>query len=219
MQDIDAAAIKTIGIPRLLLMEHAGLAIARAVQGLVPNPSASVVVCSGTGFNGGDGLAAARHLHDRGYAVQILLAGSLERLREEPATYATILRRLRLTIRECGGPAWPPAGVPDEVERVMAQCDVVVDALLGIGVRGPVREPIRSLIACMNRSAKPIVSADVPSGLDAQTGRVQGVAVNATVTVAFGLPKRGCYLEEGPSHAGSLIVDSISIPRHLLRAP
>ena len=216
MQQIDAAAIGAIGIPRLLLMEHAGLAIARAVQGLRPTPAASVVVCAGTGLNGGDGLAAARHLHERGYAVHVLLAGSVARLREEPAVYAMILQRLRVTIRECGGPEWPSISVPDEAERLMAQGDEIIDALLGIGAHGPVREPIRSLIAWMNRSTKPIVSADVPSGLDADTGQVQGLAVQAAVTVAFGLPKQGCYLAEGPSHVGSLIVDSISIPRHLL---
>lgn len=216
MQEIDAAAITTLGIPRLLLMEHAGLAIARAVQGLLPRPAASVVVCAGTGWNGGDGLAAARHLHERGYAVHVLLAGSVDRLREEPAVYARILQRLGVAIRECGDAEPPSANVPDEAERLMAQCDVIIDALLGIGAHGPVREPIRSLIAWMNRSAKPIVSADVPSGLDADTGQVQGLAVQAAVTVTFGLPKRGCYLAEGPAYAGSLIVDAISIPRHLL---
>ena len=217
MQQIDAEAIGTIGIPRLLLMEHAGVAIARAVQGLLPTSAASVVVCAGTGFNGGDGLAAARHLHEQGSAVHVLLAGSVDRLQEEPAVYAAILQRLRVAIWECGRPEWPSTGVPDAAERLMTQCDVIVDALLGIGAHGPVREPIRSLIACMNRSTKPIVSADVPSGLDADTGQVQGLAVQAAVTVTFGLPKRGCYLAEGPSHVGSLIVDSLSIPRQLLR--
>lgn len=219
MQEIDAAAITTLGIPRLLLMEHAGLAIARAVQGLLPTPAASVVVCAGTGWNGGDGLAAARQLHERGCAVHVLLAGSVDRLREEPAVYARILQRLGVAIRECGDAEPPSTNVSDEAERLLARCDVIVDALLGIGVHGPVREPIRSLIAWMNRSTKPIVSADVPSGLDADTGQVQGLAVQAAVTVTFGLPKRGCCLAEGPSHVGSLIVDSISIPRHLLSVP
>jgi NAD(P)H-hydrate epimerase len=226
MQEIDATAIQTLGIPRLLLMEHAGLAVAKAVRALCPPPhqrgwcggpreGGTVVVCCGTGYNGGDGLAAARHLHDWGYAMRILLTGSVDRLREEPAVYAAILQRLAVPIREC------PAGqgLPDDVKWIVAGADVIVDALLGIGIRGAVREPVRSLIACVNRAGRPVVSADVPSGLDADTGDIQGAAVKASVTVAFGLPKRGCYVKEGPAHAGSLIVDSISIPRHLLRIP
>jgi NAD(P)H-hydrate epimerase len=213
MQQIDAAAIEQIGIPRLLLMEHAGLAVARAAQTLVPSSSASMVVCCGMGFNGGDGLSAARHLHAWGYRLHILVAGRLDRLREEPATYATILRRLGLPLTE-----FTRADALAHVERWLAECAVIIDALLGIGTRTAVREPVASLIACLNRSGKPIVAVDIPSGLDADTGLVQGIAVKATATVTFGLPKRGCFLGEGPAHAGSMLVDPITIPRTLLEA-
>jgi NAD(P)H-hydrate epimerase len=213
MQQIDAAAIETLGIPRLLLMEHAGLAVARAVQALSTPSHQPVLVCCGTGFNGGDGFSAARHLHEWGYPLCILVAGRLERLREEPATYATILQRLRLPVME-----YASADALDQVERWLAECGLVIDALLGIGTRGAVREPVASLIASMNRSGKPIVAVDVPSGLDADTGLVQGVAVKATVTVTFGLPKHGCFTHEGPTHVGAMTVDPITIPRALLEA-
>ena len=213
MQQIDAAAIETLGIPRLLLMEHAGLAVARAVRTIVHEPTAALVVCCGTGFNGGDGLAAARHLHEWGYALRILVAGRLDRLREEPAIYAAILSKLGLSLTECAS-----ADALSRVERWWAECSLIIDALLGIGARGPVREPTASLIVRMNRSGKPIVAADLPSGLDADTGLAQGIAVKATTTVAFGLPKQGCLLRDGPAHAGSLVVDPITIPRVLLAA-
>ena len=211
MQQIDAAAIETVGIPRLLLMEHAGLAVARAAQQVCPDVSSPVVVCCGTGWNGGDGLAAARHLHAWGYPLRLLVIGRVDRLREEPATYAQILRRLGLSVREC-----LEADDAAVLEPWLAECGVVIDALLGIGARGPVREPAASVIARINRSGQPVVAVDIPSGLDADTGRVQGVAVRATVTVALGLPKQGCFIAEGPAHAGSLTVEPITIPRHLL---
>lgn len=211
MQQIDAAAIERVGIPRLLLMEHAGLAVARAAQRLCPDASAPVVVCCGTGWNGGDGLAAARHLSAWGYPLRVLVTGRLDRLREEPATYARILRRLGLSVRECL--QTDDAGA---LEPWLAECGVVIDALLGIGSRGAVREPVASVIERINRSGRPVVAVDIPSGLDADTGRVQGVAVRAMVTVTFGLAKRGCLIQDGPAHAGSLTVDAITIPRHLL---
>ena len=215
MQQIDATAIDAIGIPRLLLMEHAGLAVARSVRAMTPDPKAVILVCCGMGFNGGDGFSAARHLHDWGYSLSLVLVGRQDRLREEPATYAAILRRLGLRIVE-----WADRNdlkTQGQCERRLARCHLIVDALLGIGVRDAVREPAASLIKRMNHSSKPIVAVDVPSGLDADTGRVQGIAVKASVTVTFGLPKRGCFIREGPAHVGRLTVDSITIPRELLR--
>ena len=211
MQQIDAAAIERFAIPRLLLMEHAGLAVARAVTTLLSPSSIPILMCCGTGYNGGDGLCAARHLHEWGYTLQILLTGRIDRLREEPAIYATMLQRLGVPLTE-----FTETSAVPHVEQWCAQCGLIIDALLGIGVRGAVREPVASLIARMNRSGKPIVSVDIPSGLDGDTGRVQGAAVKATVTVTFGLAKQGCLVNGGPMHTGNLIIDPITIPRVLL---
>ncbi|MBI4342510.1 MAG: NAD(P)H-hydrate epimerase [Candidatus Omnitrophica bacterium] len=212
MQQIDAAAIDTLGIPRLFLMEHAGLAVARAVQTLAAPRTQPILICAGTGFNGGDGLAAARHLHAWGYPLQVLLTAPVSRLTGEPALYAAILQRLGLTLTDASNPAARPS-----VDAAFRGCAAVVDALLGIGAQGPVREPAASLIRLMNASQKPVVAVDVPSGLDADSGAVQGVAVRATLTVTFGLAKRGCVRGEGPAHTGALIVDPITFPSHLLQ--
>jgi NAD(P)H-hydrate epimerase len=211
MQRIDSAAIHTLGIPRMLLMDHAGVAVARAVAALTPSSKQLIAICCGTGFNGGDGFSAARHLHSWGYSLRVLLAGSRERLREEPACFAWILDRLGVPVRECAS-----RGGVARALRWLSGASVLVDALLGIGASGVVREPAASLIRWMNQSKKPIVSVDVPSGLDADTGAVQGVAVRASVTVTFGLPKQGCRRREGPAHTGSLLVDPITFPMRLL---
>ena len=212
MQRIDAAAINRYGIPRLLLMEHAGLALAHAVSSLSPDRKPPIVVCCGTGYNGGDGLCAARHLHHWGYGLRVLLTGRVAQLRDEPLIYATIVTRLRIPLRELSGPARLRSA-----KRWLDSCGVIIDALLGIGVRGPVREPTASLIDALNRCGKPIVSADLPSGLDGDTGVPQGRAVKASVTVAFGLPKHVCFIGQGPAHAGTLITEPITIPPALLK--
>ena len=220
MQQIDAAAIETYGIPRLLLMEHAGLAVANAVSSLSRGcltsmgSGSTLLVCCGSGYNGGDGLCAARHLHAWGYAPRVVLTGRLEQLREEPLIYARIVQCLGIPLMECAGPEDLASA-----ERWVESCALSIDAMLGIGVRGVVREPTASLIECLNRSGKPIVAADIPSGLDGDTGLPQGRAVHATVTVTFGLPKQGCFTGQGPAHVGTLIVDSITMPRTLLESP
>ena len=198
MQRIDAAAIETLGIPRLLLMDHAGLAVARAVQTLAPSRPRSILICCGAGFNGGDGLSAARHLHGWGYPVCLVLTTPPEHLRDEPAAYARIVQRMGLSLFALTAPT-----VSAQLERWLSDCSVIVDALLGIGLRGEVREPMASCITQMNCSGKPIVAADIPSGLDGDTGQIHGVAVHATVTVTFGLPKLGCLRGEGPASTGS----------------
>lgn len=211
MQAIDAAAIETLSIPRLLLMEHAGFAVARAVRtlcsALTEHP---LVICCGSGYNGGDGLAAARHLHRWGYPLHIVLACARNQLREEPAIFARILERLEVPLT--------PVDVNSAYHAAswIHQAPVIVDALLGIGVRHAVREPSASIIQSINRSQRPVVAVDVPSGLDADTGGVCGIAVHATLTVTFGRIKRGCLMGEGPAHVGTLRVDDITLPPSLL---
>ena len=213
MLEIDAAARERFGIPRLLLMEHAGLAVARAARTLLPTPSAAILVCCGNGYNGGDGLCAARHLADWGYRLRVLVTGRLSALREEPAVYATIIQRLGVPVVELADPQ-----LPAHVTSWMEEAELIIDALVGIGVRGAVREPLASLIELMNRAGKPIVAVDIPSGLDGDHGTIQGVAVKAMVTVTFGLPKHGCLMSEGPAQSGSLVIDPITIPRLLLES-
>lgn len=213
MQAVDRAAIETYRIPRLLLMEHAGWAVANAARRLLPNGPTRILICCGQGFNGGDGLAAARHLHADGHSLRLLLMGRVSDLREEPATYAAMLAALHVSVQEVASPA--ALGLLDDALR---ECGLVIDALLGIGAQGTVREPMASMIRRINASGKPVLAVDLPSGLHGDTGAVQGVAVRAAATVAFGAVKRGCLVGEGPAHAGAVSVDSITFPPMLLQA-
>src|SRR6185295_6043837 len=208
MQRIDATAITRLGIPRLLLMDHAGLALAQAVRRLTP--SGPVLACCGTGYNGGDGLAALRHLRGWGYAVRAIVAGPRRDLREEPAVFARILTQLKTPVRWCS-----TAALVRSSAGWLSSSPVIIDALLGIGARGAPREPAATLITMMNGSGARIVCADVPSGLDADTGAVAGAAVKGTVTVTFGARKRGCA--RAGRWTGRLVVDPITIPTFLLQ--
>ena len=222
MQRLDEAAIQTVGIPRLLLMDHAGWAVAQATMSLLARRRAAshrqspgqVVAWCGMGFNGGDGLCAAWHVARHGHRVAVELAGSVGRLREESAIYARILRAFAIPIHEVTS-----ADQVGLARRRSVSADVLIDALLGVGLKGPVRPLEAALIDVLDRLGKPIVAVDVPSGLDADDGRPQETAVHATVTVTFGRPKRGFVTGQGPRYVGRLIVDDLGMPPAILRSP
>jgi NAD(P)H-hydrate epimerase len=203
MQEIDRRATEEFGVSADTLMENAGRAVADVVEERISRSCPVVVVC-GKGNNGGDGFVAARHLAERGFEVEVL---ALEP-RYDPATPA--------------GRAWEK--VRDRVEfvgrfktRPMA---AIVDALLGTGLSREVRGRERDLIQAMNSFDPrwfPIVAVDIPSGLDADTGRPLGAAVPATATVTLGLPKVGFLRPEAQPYVGEVIVADIGFPPELLR--
>ncbi len=198
MRAIYRWAIDDRGVPSLDLMERAGAGVARAVERLVPDGPA-VVMC-GTGNNGGDGLVIARLLRDAGREVTVVCAGSQAKLTGDALAN---LQRL-------------PGDAPVELEQAtgaLAQASVVVDALLGTGFAGEPRGEIGEAIAALEGCGAPIVSVDVPSGVDASTGVVAGVAVRARATVTFHAAKPGLWIHPGKAHAGEVEVFDIGIPR------
>ena len=203
MQEIDRRAAEEFGVSPDALMENAGRAVADVVAERI-SPSCPVVVVCGKGNNGGDGLVAARLLAERGFEVEVLALAPAY----DPATPA--------------GRAWEK--VRDRVDfvgrfktRPMA---AIVDAIFGTGLSREVRGRERDLILRMNSLDPrwfPVVSVDIPSGLDANTGRPLGVAVRATATVTLGLPKVGFLRPEARPYVGELIVADIGFPPALLR--
>ncbi len=198
MRAIDRWAIDKRGVPSLDLMERAGAGVARAVERLVPDGPA-VVVC-GTGNNGGDGLVVARLLRDAGRKVTVVCAGSPAKLTGDALAN---LERL-------------PGEAPLELGRCMdalAGASVVVDALLGTGFAGEPRGEVGEAIAAIEGCSAPVVSIDVPSGVDASTGVVAGAAVRTAKTVTFHAAKPGLWIHPGKAHAGEVEVLDIGIPR------
>jgi ADP-dependent NAD(P)H-hydrate dehydratase / NAD(P)H-hydrate epimerase len=196
MRAADAWAIEGQGVPSLDLMERAGSGLARVTAAAArPGPIRVVV---GKGNNGGDGLVAARLLRQEGREVDVLAAADLEGLRGDAATN---LERL---------PGDPPE--PFEPARLEGS-GAVVDALLGTGFEGEPREPIKGAIAAINAEDGPVVACDVPSGVNASTGEVEGEAVRAAATATFHGSKIGLHVAPGALHAGTVGIVEIGIPR------
>ena len=198
MRAIDRWAIEEHGVPSLDLMERAGAGVARAVERLVPDGPAAVVC--GKGNNGGDGLVVARLLRDAGREATVVLTAAPHELAGDARVN---LERL---------PGAPPVPLSGASEALVAS-SVLVDALLGTGFQGEARGVVAEAIAQVNRAGGPVVSVDVPSGVDASTGVVCGDAVCATVTVTFQAAKPGLWIRPGKAHAGEVQVIDIGIPR------
>jgi ADP-dependent NAD(P)H-hydrate dehydratase / NAD(P)H-hydrate epimerase len=195
MRAADTWAIEQQGVPSLELMERAGTGLAELAAERAPDGRIAVVV--GKGNNGGDGLVAARVLRERGHDVDVLLTGDAGELSGDPAAN---LARL-------------PGPAPEQfaAERLRGAAGVV-DALLGTGFSGAPREPLASAIEAVNAAGAAVVAADVPSGVDASTGAVEGAAVRAQATATFHSAKLGLYVAPGKHCAGDVRVVEIGIP-------
>ena len=204
MREIDRLAVEKFGLSIETLMENAGRAVADAVEERASKASPVVAIC-GKGNNAGDGFVAARLLADRGFEVEVLaLQPSYEESTPTGKNWAKVRDRLDFVGRF--------------KRRPMA---VIVDAIFGTGLSRPVVGRERELILEMNRLDTrwfPIVAVDIPSGLDANTGRPLGAAVRATVTVTMGLPKVGFRAPGASDHLGELVVADIGFPPELLKA-
>ncbi len=211
MRAIDKAAIEAYGIPSLILMEHAGTAVARrAFRELAGTRSRKAVIFAGTGNNGGDGLVAARHLVNWGARVRVFLAGDRARASADMAAQLAMAERIGVEI--------VPLGEETEAKAKLnaATADVLIDALLGTGSRGAPRAAVAAAIDIVNGAGRPVLAVDMPSGVDADTGAAPGPAVRATWTVTFGLPKVGLLLPPGRELAGHVVVADIGLPRALV---
>ncbi len=212
MRLIDEKAIHEFGIPSLILMEHAGLACARETLKLLRGKGKKVAVFCGKGNNGGDGFVVARHLANRGFEPIVFYFQSPLEMKPDPLANFRILEKIKVSLIDCSENL--PVG---RVKAALKKVRVVVDALFGTGLSKPVGEPFKTAIALMNKSGRPVVSVDIPSGLNADTGEVMGACVRATVTVALGLPKKGFLRREAKRFIGRVVVADISIPRNLLQ--
>jgi NAD(P)H-hydrate epimerase len=195
MRATDAWAIEERGLPSLDLMERAGAGLADVVGQRAPEGRVAVVC--GKGNNGGDGLVAARLLRAGGRDVDVLMTGDPAELSGDPAEN---LRRL-------------PGPAPERFAAgALDAAGAIVDALLGTGFSGAPREPVAGAIEAINAAGADVIAADVPSGVDASTGAVDGAAVRAVATATFHAAKLGLWVAPGKGHAGEVRVIDIGIP-------
>jgi hydroxyethylthiazole kinase-like uncharacterized protein yjeF len=212
MSDLDRVTIQHYGIPSLVLMENAGRActdrILRLLEDKVGAPQeASVAVVCGKGNNGGDGMVIARHLHNRGVYVEVFLLGEVEDLSRDARTQAEILRRMDLEARVIRD----PEGV-DDLRTYLEEVHLCVDAILGTGLSSPLAGIVLEVVEVINLSMATVFAVDIPSGIDATTGRILGEAIRADYTGVLGLLKLGNVLLPGSIHCGEAEIYDIGIP-------
>jgi len=194
---LDRYAIDTLGVPGYTLMKRAGEAALRYLRTRWPTAHSIVIVCGG-GNNGGDGYVLARFAQAAGLTVTVLAASAVEALRGDA-------KQACLDFRASGGRMQAFSAA------LLAEGEVVVDALIGTGLSAAVREEVGEIIRAINASERPVFALDVPSGLDSDRGVACGDAVRATGTVCFISLKTGLFVGDGPDYAGSVFFDDLEI--------
>ena len=216
MRQIDQDTIEGIGIPGIVLMETAGSAIARTIERHYPTCQ-RIGILAGKGNNGGDGIVIARQLAHAGRDVRLFLVSPSESFTGEAHINLQIAKNLKLRTEEILTDT--ALGTEKGASlNLIANCDILVDAIFGTGLRGEVRRPIATIINAINNLPIPILSVDLPSGLDADTGNPLGVCVRADRTITIGLPKRGLLVHPGAELAGKLEVADIGFPEQVIDA-
>ena len=207
MRDMDSYVIEDLNIPGTVLMSKASEHLAATVLEILPPGRRAAVIC-GTGNNGGDGIGAAACLVEKGVPVRVFLIGS-----EEKLTYDSkeMLRRLMAV-----GGSVERFTASDEIDAYLDSCDVIIDAMFGIGLNSDLRGDALVAVSMINASNAHVIAADIPSGVHADTGAILGDAVDADITVTFSLAKPGHFIEPGGVRCGELRIRDIGIPPDII---
>lgn len=212
MREVDRRTINEVGIPSIVLMENAGRQVVAAMEATYADLSdRRVAVLCGLGNNGGDGFVVARTLLQRGVDVSVFVMGSVADVRGDARINLDILGRLGQTVVEVAdSQAW-------ELHFAeLSDCTLIVDAIFGTGVKGPIGGFIASVVADVNASGIPIVSIDLPSGLSADSPEPAGDSIEAGLTVTLAAPKLPLVLPPGEMHAGEVVIADIGIPSDVI---
>ena len=216
-REVDRLAWEEFGLATIVLMENAALGLARAsLETLAEIGGRRCVICCGTGNNGGDGLALARHLHNGGVETSVLLAGAAERLSPDARMHWRTTRAMGIPARAVDGHE-----AAKVLEELVEPPVLVVDALVGTGLTSAPRGAVAAMIGAINRARRAgvvVLAVDVPSGLDADEGTPVegGVCVHADRTVTFAAYKPGLLREKARAYTGEARVCPIGVPRELL---
>lgn len=210
MQEIDGAAVVKTGIPSLVLMENAGReTVSLLLRYFGRMERKKVAVFAGPGNNGGDGFVIARHLLEAGAEMTVYLLVESGKIKGDAAVNLEIVKKLGVSVHL----------LLDEADAVHLQldcCDVIVDALFGIGLKREVTGHFAAAVQAINRAGCPVVSVDMPSGIDSDSGRILGVAIRADLTVTYGVAKPGQFVYPGKEMVGALEIVDIGIPARIV---
>lgn len=207
MQNIDRRAIHESGIPGMLLMENAGNAVLNEILYHYPEAKSITLVC-GKGNNGGDGFVIARRLINYSNDINIFCTFDKNfKSKGDAGLNLKLIQSIGLNIKYLDQMHM----LPECLER----SNIIIDAIFGTGLNSPLREPYSSIIDMMNASNRPIVSVDIPSGIDGNSGQILGNAVKAQMTITFAHYKKGHFLYPGKKYSGKIIKRDIGIPYYL----
>lgn len=207
VREIDKRAIEKYHIPGIVLMENASRAVADHIHQMYGIPQRTVLVLCGGGNNGGDGLAVARHLHNRAWRVQIVLAVNPINYKGDALLNWKIVEAMSL-------PVVTLEAARKQVEAL--NVDLFVDALFGTGLTQTPRAPFDQFVALVESAPTPVVSIDLPSGMDCDTGNPLGPCIRATHTITFVAEKTGFANPTSRRYTGEIIVADIGCPRELI---
>ncbi|MFB6246452.1 MAG: NAD(P)H-hydrate epimerase [Candidatus Pacearchaeota archaeon] len=205
MSEVDRISEKQFGLPVLQMMENAGRNMSVLVNTIAKNEPKNITVIYGKGNNGGDGLAAARHLQIRGHKVTLIPADPEKRLGENTKQQLKILKK---------------SGLKNSKKPSKKQ-DMIIDALLGYNLKGEPHKEYLDLIDWANEQKQnnktKIVSFDIPSGLNADTGKPAESCIKADYTLTLGLPKKSFQNRESKRYVGKLYVANLGIPKEVFK--
>jgi NAD(P)H-hydrate epimerase len=207
MQNMDREAIERYKISDELLMENAGLSVFDTINREFNIRDNHFFIFCGTGNNGGDGLVLARKLHSAGAMVRICLLDNPEKYRDAAQKNWQIIKELKL-------PALLSPSA-EELNSLISPDDIIIDAIFGTGLSREIAGYFYQIIQLINNKDNQVISVDIPSGINGNTGNINGIAIKADYTVTFGLPKVGNILYPGHSYGGELFLSHISFPPEL----
>ncbi len=207
VREFDRLAIEQWGVPGVVLMENAGRGATDAIEDFFGGATGkSIAVISGVGNNGGDGFVIARHLHLRGASIRVFVVGDTAKMTADASTNFAILKPLEIDVHHLASEEIP------NLSETLRGFDLIVDALGGTGISGPLRGDLAIAVAQINAAGKPIVAIDIPTGLDCDTGVAHEPTIKARLTVTFAARKIGFDVPGASDYTGKVVVADIGVP-------
>lgn len=207
MNNIDKFCIETLGISGIVLMENAALKMVSSIDKDYDN----VLVVCGTGNNGGDGMACARHFKAEGKEVKVFYVGNIEKMSHDCKINYNILINMGVNVTKINSEE-----DTKELITCIKEADVVVDAVFGTGLNREVKGIYSKVISCINEESKYIAAVDVPSGMNGDTGAIMGNCVRANKTISFEMYKKGFLNYNNEQYTGEIVIENIGVPDFIL---